>query len=106
MKTKLVIGLVVASTVLSCVVAKAQESDREHPLHFIADSAITIKIKAKLADAKIDTLTHIKVDTDDHGVVVLSGNAKDRAQADMAVSIARSTNGVVNVLDRMKIAID
>jgi len=106
MKTKLVIGIVAVSAIFSCIAANAQDSDREHPMHFITDSAITVKIKAKLADAKIDTLTHIRVDTDDHGVVVLSGHARDRAQEDMAVSIARRTEGVANVLDHIKIHSD
>ena len=106
MLNKLAFGLLAIGTIFWPVAVKAQERDSVHPLHFVADSAITINIKTKLADAKLDTLTHIKVDTDDHGVVVLSGHAKDRAQADMAVSIARRTDGVIDVLDRMKIAAD
>jgi len=106
MLNKLAFGLLAIGTIFLPVAVKAQERDSVHPLHFVADSAITINIKTKLAEAKLDTLTHIKVDTDDNGVVVLSGRAKDRAQADMAVSIARRTDGVIDVLDRMKIAAD
>jgi hypothetical protein len=42
---------------------------------------------------------HIKVDTDDKGVVQLSGNAKSQAEADKAVAIAKKVEGV---LERQK----
>ena len=37
--------------------------------HFVKDSAITTKVKAKLAAKHLSTLTKIKVDTDENGVV-------------------------------------
>jgi osmotically-inducible protein OsmY len=40
---------------------------------------------------------NIKVDTDDKGVVTLSGKAKSKAEADQAVKIARDTKGVTSV---------
>ncbi len=55
---------------------------------FVKDSAITTKVKAKLAAEKINSLVHIKVDTDSNGVVVLSGIVRIQKEADKAVSIA------------------
>ena len=64
------------------------DSDRTHPMTFVKDSVITTKIKAKLADEKMRTLVHIKLDTDNKGAVVLSGKVRIQEKADKAVSIA------------------
>ena len=45
----------------------------------------------------------IRVDTDDNGLVTLSGNAKSRAEADKAVRIARDTKGVSSVKNEIKV---
>ena len=52
MKTKLAISCVVASLTLipmTSFSAENGDSDRSHPAAFVKDSAITAKIKAKLA---------------------------------------------------------
>jgi len=106
MKTKLVTSLFVIGAMLCGVTVQAQDMDREHPLTFIKDSAITTKVKAKLADEKMNTLIHISVDTDDHGIVVLSGNVRSRELAERAVSIARHTDGVTKVWNHIEIRAD
>ena len=63
----------------------------------VADSVITTKIKAEFAKDKQVSALNIKVDTDDKGVVTLSGKAKSKAEADKAVKIARDTKGVTSV---------
>ena len=73
---------------------------------YVKDSVITAKIKAKLAEEKVSSLTHIKVDTDDSGVVWLSGTAKTKADADKAHSIAHSTEGVKSVKNHIKVEKD
>jgi hyperosmotically inducible protein len=70
---------------------------------FVKDSAITVKIKAKLAEEKLSSLAHIKVDTDAKGVVVLAGKVKTQEEADKAVSIARETKGVTSVKSDIQI---
>ena len=82
------------------------ESDRSHPLTFVKDSVITTKVKAKLADEKMSSLAHIKVDTDNKGAVVLSGNARTQAEADKAAAIARATEGVTSVSSTIQIKKD
>lgn len=86
--------------------AAAGESDRKHPGAFVKDSVITTKIKAKLAEEKISSLAHIKVDTDNKGAVVLRGNAKTQEEADKAVSIARATEGVTSVKSSIRVKTD
>jgi hyperosmotically inducible protein len=83
--------------------AAAGESDRKHPGAFVKDSAITTKIKAKLAEEKLSSLAHIKVDTDNKGAVVLGGKVKTQEEADKAVSIARGTEGVTSVKSNIRI---
>ncbi len=86
--------------------AADSDSDRTHPMTFVKDSVITTKVKAKLADEKMNTLAHIGVDTDAKGAVVLSGNAKNQKDADQAISIARATEGVTSVTSTIQIKKD
>jgi hyperosmotically inducible protein len=105
MKIKLATACFVIGTVLAPIAAHAADpdSDRKHPMTFVKNSVITTKIKAKLADEKISTLAHIKVDTDSKGAVVLRGKVKTQEEADKAVSIARETEGVTSVKSRIQI---
>jgi hyperosmotically inducible periplasmic protein len=65
--------------------------------HYVKDSAITTKVKAKLAEKHLTTLTRIKVDTDANGVVWLSGRAPTQDASDLAAMIAKNTEGVTSV---------
>jgi hyperosmotically inducible protein len=85
---------------MGSVVALASEdadADRSHPGVYVKDSAITMKIKTKLAAEHLTSLGRIHVDTDKDGVVVLSGSAHTKEAVDKAMSIARETEGVVSV---------
>jgi hyperosmotically inducible protein len=107
MNSKLATSLFIIGTVLAPVAAHAEgDADRAHPGAFVKDSIITTKIKAKLADEKLKTLTHISVDTDARGMVVLSGHVRSPDMADKAVSIARATEGVVSVTSNIRISSD
>jgi hyperosmotically inducible protein len=105
MKTKLIASCFVIGTLLASVVGYTEDSDtnRSHPKAYVKDSVITTKVKAKLADEKMSSLAHIKVDTDNSGVVWLSGTAKTQAEIDQAVSIAGSTEGVKSVKNHIRI---
>ena len=81
-----------------------RDSDRSMPKAFVKDSVITAKIKAKLAEEHLASLKRIRVDTDNKGVVTLSGTAKTRDEADKAESIARNVDGVVTVKNKIKVA--
>jgi len=82
------------------------DSDRSSPKAFVKDSVITTKIKAELAEEKLSSLVRINVDTDNKGMVSLSGTAASQAAADKAVSIARAVKGVTSVENHIKIAAD
>lgn len=69
----------------------------------IKDSMITAKIKAAMARDKEVSALNIKVDTDDKGAVTLSGKAKSQAEADKAVALARSVEGVVSVQNNIQV---
>lgn len=69
----------------------------------VNDSMITAKIKAAMAKDKEVSALKIKVDTDDKGMVTLSGKAKSQAEADKAVALARSVDGVVSVQNNIQI---
>jgi hyperosmotically inducible protein len=108
MKTKLVMTCLVCGMLLGSAVALAQDSDadRSHPKAFVKDSAITMKIKTKLAAEHITSLGRIHVDTDTDGVVWLTGSARTQEAIDKAVSIARETDGVKDVHSHIKIKKD
>jgi hyperosmotically inducible protein len=77
------------------------------PKAFAQDSIITTsvyaRIKSKLAEDNQDSAVRIKVDTDNKGVVTLSGTARTQEEADKAVSIARSVEGVASVENSIKV---
>lgn len=108
MKTHLASACFIIGSLLAPVAAHAADtdSDRTHPMTFVKDSVITTKIKAKLAAEKVKSLMQIKVDTDNMGMVVLSGIVRTQGQADRAVSIARGTEGVTSVQSNLQIKKD
>jgi hyperosmotically inducible protein len=108
MKISIASSCFVLATVLTPVAAFAADSDtdRAHPLTFVADSVITTKVKAKLADEHMASLTRVGVDTDAKGAVVLSGNVKSQKDADKAISIARETEGVTSVTSTIQVKKD
>lgn len=65
-----------------------------------ADAALTIKIKSKMALDDSVEAADIDVDTV-NGVVTLTGTVDSPAQHDRAMSLARETEGVTSVVDRL-----
>ena len=82
-------------------VSKDKPSVMDKAKENVGDAVITTRIKAEFAKDKGVSATNIKVDTDDKGVVTLSGNAKDKAEVDRALKIARDTKGVTSVKNAM-----
>ena len=102
--TCLIIGASLAPVASFC--SDDADADRSHPKAFVKDSAITTKIKAKLAAAHLTSLARIHGDTDENGVVWLSGYARSQGEIDRAVSIAGATEGVKVVKNDLKIKKD
>lgn len=106
-KTGIVTSLLLAGVLVGAVaIAQDADTDRAHPKAFVRDSVITSKIKSKLAADHLPSLARIHVDTDENGVVWLSGSAHNQAAVDQAVSIARDTDGVKDVRSEVKIRHD
>lgn len=101
------IGLVVGALMLPIAGYSADsDSDRSSPKAFVKDSLITTKIKAKLAEEKLSSTIHVRVDTDKKGAVSLSGKARTQEDVDKAVLIARGVEGVTSVKSRIKVKAD
>ena len=109
MKTYLATSCAIVATLLGgSVAATAQNShsDAAHAETYVKDSAITTKIKTRLAAEHVTSVGDIHVNTDRNGVVWLSGSVKTRQAADKAVSIARSTAHVKRVHSEIKVIRD
>jgi hyperosmotically inducible periplasmic protein len=105
--TLMIVGVLLGPVVaVSVTAAEDSDADRSHPKAFVKDSAITTKVKAKLAAEHITSLGNIHVDTDADGVVWLHGTAHTQEAADKAVAIARETDGVKGVHSRIKVKKD
>jgi hyperosmotically inducible periplasmic protein len=100
MRIRLATGYVLMATLMASVMAAHaadSDTDRSNPMTYLKDSAITARIKAQLAAVHPTSLIHLQVDTDDAGVVWLSGNTSTKEAADQAVAIAAATEGVKSV---------
>lgn len=105
MKIRLATTCFLIGALLAPVIGHTYDSDtdRSHPKAFVKDSAITTKIKAKLAAEKPSSLIKVRVDTDNKGVVWLSGTVETQAEADKAAAIARDTEGVTSVENHIQV---
>jgi hyperosmotically inducible periplasmic protein len=90
---------VLAGTLLgsSVIIAQDSDTDRTHPVTFVKDSTITTKVKTELAADHLTSLGRIHVDTDQNGVVWLTGSARSQEAIDKAVTIAKGTDHVKSV---------
>ena len=106
MKNLMLTGLIAAAFCLPVAMADDNpgDSDTSHAGAYVKDSVITAKVKSKLAAKHMDTLTHIQVDTDNRGVVWLSGKAPTQDASDLAAMIAKDTDGVTSVHNKIVVA--
>ena len=103
MKKLLLTGLVAVSAMYLPVVMAA-DADSSDAGAYVKDSVITTKVKAKLASKHMSTLTKIKVNTDNQGVVWLSGMAPTQDASDLAAMLAKDTEGVTSVHNKIVVA--
>lgn len=69
----------------------------------MANAGLTGKIKAKMAlDDRIDAMA-IDIDTEG-SIVTLSGTVRSEAERQRALQLARETDGVTQVVDRLRVA--
>ena len=109
MKNRVLASLtVVMAAVASPMASYAADTDgtKAKTKEYVKDSVITTKVKAELAAAKLSSLVKIQVETDNAGVVTLSGNTATQTAKDKAVSIARGVKGVTSVDNQIKVVAD
>ncbi len=70
----------------------------------LADGTLTAKIKAKMALDDVVKARTLNVDTL-HSVVTLSGTVRSGAERERALQLARETEGVRQVIDRVVIEV-
>lgn len=87
-----------AAGAMSVVAAEAADAGV-----YVKDSVITTKVKAKLAAKHMSTLTKVSVDTDKDGVVYLTGTAPTKDASDLAEMIAKDTDGVRSVHNKIAV---
>lgn len=106
MKTKLVTSCFILASLLVPVAAHAADTEpaSKRVSTFVKESAITTKVKAKLATEKLSSLAMIKGETDAAGVLSLSGKVKTQEDADKAVLIATAVDGVKSVSSAIQIS--
>ena len=83
--------LLIATGVAVCAVACAK-----------SDSGITTSVKSQLVSDDLVKARNIDVDTADR-VVTLSGEVRSSAEEAQALELARNTDGVANVVDRLEV---
>jgi hyperosmotically inducible protein len=105
MKALAIIAFLIAggSSATFAVADQTMDSDAAQAGQFVKDSVITTKVKVKLAEKHLSTLTKIQVNTDEHGIVWLSGLAPTRHASDLAEMIAKSVDGVTNVHNKIAV---
>ena len=94
---QIIVASMLAAGLICGSMAVADESGTATETHHVKNAMITTKVKSKLAAKHLTSLTNIKVDTDDNGVVWLSGKAPNQDAVDMATLIAKGTEGVTSV---------
>ena len=103
-KVVMITALAIAMPALSY--ASDADVDRSHPGTFVKDSAITAKIKTKLAAEHLTSVGRIKVETDADGIVWLSGSAHTHEAVERAEALARDTDGVRAVKNHLVVKAD
>lgn len=67
-----------------------------------SDTALTAAVKGKLADDPTVSALRIDVDTENQ-IITLTGEVRSQAEKDQALKLARETEGVKSVTDRLTV---
>lgn len=90
------------ASVVDNITVKVPETPGRPPEVAVTDAALTAAVKTKLlGDPKVSGL---KIDVDSkEGVVTLTGTVKSQAEKDEALRLARETDSVRNVVDKLTV---
>lgn len=83
----------------SLFLAAGAMADDDHPIN---DALITTKVKAELAKDSSTSASNISVTTKD-GVVILSGHAGSKSEAEKAEKDAKLVKGVKDVRNKIEV---
>jgi hyperosmotically inducible protein len=83
----------------SAAVAKEAAHEAKDAL---SDGSLTAKIKAKMALDDTVKASDLNIDTS-NGIVTVTGKVRTKAERDRALQLARETNGVRQVIDRLTV---
>ena len=100
-----VVAAIFASVLVFGVAGCASDHDRrgiDDTGAVVSDTWITTKVKSDLAVEKNVDATDISVHTYE-GVVTLTGNVDNQAEADKAVRVASEIKGVKSVVNNMQV---
>ena len=107
MKTKIVLTSLIASALLMPTIGYTAEGDSaglwSYPvLQQVPDQPITSQVKWKIG-SKMSYKDNVNIDSDNYGVVFLSGNVRSEAEKAQAESLARSVKGVTAVQNTIQV---
>ena len=99
MTIKIATGCFILGALLAPVAAHAADADqvRAQTTTFVKDTAITTKIKTRLAGEKLSSLALIKVETDRKGAVNLSGKVRTQEDADKDDVVLRAWDWSISI---------
>ena len=100
MKTLVHAALMVAGAATTMSVVADDMSDSGV---YVKDSVLTTKVKTKLIAKHPTTLNNVRVDTDKDGIVWLSGTVPTKDDSHTAEMIAKETDGVRGVKNRISV---
>lgn len=86
--------------VTGATASEPRPSDAERAMY--TDGSLTAAVKSKLMGDPVVSALRIDVDTED-GVVTLSGDVRSEAEKEQALKLARETEGVTSVTDRLTV---
>ena len=99
-------ALLIAVCLSSTLLGGCTSTPRQQPAaEAIEDGVVTAKVKTKLIEDPITKMHHIGVDTF-KGTVHLSGFVETEEARTRALQLARSIDGVKNVMDAMEVRRD
>lgn len=84
-------------------VAEGTKEAAEETNEVATDASITAAVKMKMADDELVKARNIDVDTDE-GVVTLNGTVNSKAEEQKAIDLARSVDGVKNVISNLQVS--
>ena len=107
MNIKLATTLVICAMIVPAAgyaqYAPEKKSATESVKENVGDAKITAKIKTAYAKDKDVSALEINIVTDNKAAVTLKGTVKSQTEADKAVQIAKTTEGVTSVKSELKV---